>query len=485
MLATTARQGIYTFAEDQPTSQRKKETHVRTRLSTLAPELDKRETLHQNSPRTDTMSTAVTRGNVPHSGSVDDPALLHVDNALRDMGSISRDFEHAIVDDDHSTYNEMPGSAARRGSVSPMVPRRSQHKRGRHTQDPPQRSRESSSSSVSTSPPNSVEAFAAGRRRDRANTIGSKAPSDLELGLHRTVSGGTHRRRPTFSNASVIGRVQPDKADDTSDEDVGFPTFEDSGKTYKIDFEELEEFVVLSKQGQAPCARPSARRHSHSAQPPKVFHDLRKTKHNLDVPHIITHSASPHRKISEIGHSDDEGEKNEKLNALSEKVESIDTAVEPNRFTFLSSDTESTIHAPQLGDLLGDGDSFRDMFDIGAEGGVWWLDVEDPTEEELNALSRAFRVHPLTNEDIRTQESREKVELFPHYYFVCFRTFHQMNKNSDNYLEPLNVYMVVYREGVLTFSYSPHPHAANTRKRMSKLQDFAELGPDWICYAMM
>lgn len=82
---------------------------------------------------------------------------------------------------------------------------------------------------------------------------------------------------------------------------------------------------------------------------------------------------------------------------------------------------------------------------------VFWLDVLSPTESEMRVLSKAFGIHPLTAEDIMMQEAREKVELFRHYYFVNYRTFEQ-DTNSENYMEPVNMYVVVFREGVISVS---------------------------------
>jgi magnesium transporter len=60
-----------------------------------------------------------------------------------------------------------------------------------------------------------------------------------------------------------------------------------------------------------------------------------------------------------------------------------------------------------------------------------------------------------------------------------------MDKTSEEFLEPVNFYMVVFRDGVLTFSFDDNPHAANVRKRIGKLRDYVALSSDWICYAMM
>lgn len=233
----------------------------------------------------------------------------------------------------------------------------------------------------------------------------------------------------------------------------------------------------------------------------------------------------------------------------------------------------------------------------------FWLDVINPTEEEMKVLSKAFGIHPLTTEDIFLGEIREKVELFKDYYLICFRSFdivaervirkkmkskHSVHENGDsdhetgsssfitkknrrrstaggpdhgnsgpttsghdyntangggsggatkswlssvfkrrrrrssdatrsvqassrsslrrskkkeleNYkrksgdrhkpregeLEPLNVYIIVFRTGVLTFHFAPTPHPINVRRRARLLKDYLNVTADWIAYALI
>ena len=115
---------------------------------------------------------------------------------------------------------------------------------------------------------------------------------------------------------------------------------------------------------------------------------------------------------------------------------------------------------------------------------VWWLDVLSPTEAEMKVISQAFGIHPLTAEDIMVQEAREKVELFHSYYFVNYRTFDQ-DPQSGNYMDPVNVYSVVFREGIITFHFSMTPHPANVRRRIRQLKDYLIVSSDWISYAIV
>ncbi|GJC80244.1 putative metal ion transporter C17A12.14 [Colletotrichum liriopes] len=149
----------------------------------------------------------------------------------------------------------------------------------------------------------------------------------------------------------------------------------------------------------------------------------------------------------------------------------------PYRFTYFNEEFQSTIHSQTISELVQPGGNFQEL-------PVWWLDVLSPTEAEMKVLSKAFGIHPLTAEDIMVQEAREKVELFRHYYFVNYRSFDQ-DQNSEDYLEPVNMYVIVFREGVISFHFSMTPHPANVRRRIRQLKDYLIVNSDWISYAII
>lgn len=301
-----------------------------------------------------------------------------------------------------------------------------------------------SSSSRSVSPPNSVEAFANPDRRrlERTNTVSSFAPSDIGASPRRP-----QERRPTFD--SIINKEDNcNLSDDNTqqvEEDVCFPMSSEKGRD-GIDFDEMEEFVMEQR-----------------LQRKATYEPLKNV--TADIAPLQTDSCSS---------------SDEKVDHFLPKA--VQPVKNPDRFTFFSSELDSTVHASEIGDLLCEGETFRHLFRGGES--VWWLDCYNPTEAEMRMLMKSFSVHPLTAEDIRVQETREKVELFNHYYFVCFRSFIQ-DKDSEDFLEPVNVYLVVFREGILTFNFRPSPHSANVRKRIGALRDYVSLSSDWICYAMI
>ena len=161
---------------------------------------------------------------------------------------------------------------------------------------------------------------------------------------------------------------------------------------------------------------------------------------------------------------------------------STNNFVIPNRFSFFCSDSEETIHTTDIASLVAPGQSFYDLFRGGKP--TWWLDCSCPTDDEMRCITKAFGIHPLTAEDIRIQETREKVELFKSYYFVCFHTF-ENDKESEDFLEPINVYLVVFRTGILTFHFRPISHCASVRRRVRQLRDYVDVNSDWLCYALI
>ncbi|CAI6333301.1 unnamed protein product [Periconia digitata] len=459
-----------------------------TRFSTPVSDLDDHRHQPESMPRVDAGSPARSRR--PTFASVQGlpdrlVPLQYVNDALEANDVTTRDFETAVVDDDLSPQDPH----ARRGSFahSPAHARRDTFRRPR---DPAierlTRGRASSTSSRSVSPPNSVDAFAEARprNRDRANTVNSRPPSELELALQRTVSTDT-RRRPTISDERPPEITKADTASthSSAEEDVCFPVEVDPGKTTRFDYEELEEFVAEA-QTKTPISQPLRHKASTRSQlsnaKARIFPDLRPKSSQSNAPKTDADAATlknnvdpaTQEKLAEEGLA-------HMFNGQKAPLANL------NRWTFFSSELDDTIHAAELGGLLMPGERFRDLFELPYDNGVWWLDMVNPTEEEVFAVCKAFGVHPLTREDITIQEPREKVELFHQYYFVCFRSFQQANRQAEDYLEPVNFYAVVFKEGLLTFTFTESPHTLNVRKRISRLRDYINLNSDWICYALI
>jgi magnesium transporter len=372
-----------------------------------------------------------------------------------------RDFEEAVIDEDGDD-NDTPAifSHGRRPTFT-------------------------STNERAVSPPNSVKAFAEARRRERAFSIsdGRIVGQDEGEALHRTHSSlsrnsqRSRRSRPVTFAADDGASIATNK---TAEEDVCFPMQEDHRQDQLyIDFDYLENFIASEEM---------ARRESLEAQKAsRVFTTLR-AEHKSgqgepmvtadgDILYMASGSSTdekPSKPVDATGADPGAG--------LADKEH-----MDPNRFSFFSSAWESTIHAAEFGDLVLPGEDLRGLFTFPRDepDGVWWLNVNRPSEEEARTLCKAFGVHPLTIEDITTQEAREKIEIFPSYYFACFRSFNVVEEEDGPDYEPFNIYVIVWREGTLSFSFQPNSHASHVRKRIANLKEYVSLSSDWICYALI
>jgi magnesium transporter len=365
-----------------------------------------------------------------------------------------RDFEEEAVEDDDVG-----------AELSPMT-----HRSRRPTV-------ESAFDQRSISPPNSVKAFAEARRREREWSFSEARPDrkNEEYDLNRTASVSS-RGRPQTSGADDAVSLATKK---TAEEDVCYPLQDErQDENLYIDFDYLENFMRAESEARLQQRRPSVTR---------VFPDLRPESEGpaSAPPRMVTVDGdildAPTNGFIHEEKSDDADEAQLKL--------APPPPLDPSRVSFFSSAWESTIHAADIEGLILPGEDIRGLFTFprGERDGVWWLNINKPSEEEVRAVCRAFGIHPLTTEDITAQESREKIELFPSYYFACFRSFYLEfdEETKEQEYVPFNIYVVVFREGTLSFSYAANSHASHVRRRITMLKDYVALSSDWICYALM
>ncbi|KAL2813323.1 hypothetical protein BDW59DRAFT_31842 [Aspergillus cavernicola] len=133
-----------------------------------------------------------------------------------------------------------------------------------------------------------------------------------------------------------------------------------------------------------------------------------------------------------------------------------------------------------------------------SNSGLWWLDVCDATETDVNAVARSLSMHLLTIEDILLQEPRQKIETFPGYYLISLRTLASASMPEKDDIEPAEntflspstaaptmLYILVFSQGTVTFSQSNCEHTSRIRSRISRQHDPSVLSSDWICYALL
>ncbi|TDZ91483.1 putative metal ion transporter [Colletotrichum sidae] len=387
--------------------------------------------------------------------------LLSPDDSTGDMPSNVRvrDFEEAVVDEEGADVSPIL-RRVRRPTVETMADQRS------------------------LSPPNSVKAFAEARRRERGLSVSESKAEKIgdEDELHRAVSISSRRSHRSWPHTVDDGASLA--TNQSAEEDVCFPLQDGKRKDQLyIDFDYLENFIQSDRASRTVSRRDSLR----------AFPDLRQQSSNSAQPQLQLHTVDGDilNMPSDISMGQEMSEKEAAVVTPEPKSIAKPTAsqhpVDPNRFSFFSSAWESTIHAAELGDLVLPGEDLQGLFALPADesDGVWWLNVNNPTKEEATSICKAFGVHPLTIEDITTQEAREKIELFPSYYFASFRSFHSVEEEDGLEYEPFNIYVVVFREGTLSFSFEPNAHASHVRKRIALLKDYVALSSDWICYALI
>ncbi|KAF9890483.1 hypothetical protein FE257_005888 [Aspergillus nanangensis] len=160
-------------------------------------------------------------------------------------------------------------------------------------------------------------------------------------------------------------------------------------------------------------------------------------------------------------------------------------APEPTQFCFFTPRLDTPIFADSLSSLQAFYNPFDTLVETGSHHGLWWLDVSAPSDEDIETLSRIFDIHPLTTEDIKMRECREKIELFGPYSFLSLRPPQQIVMQDGARSSPLNVYAIVFREGVISFNLGSSPHPAHVRNRIKEHQSHLSLTSDWICYALI
>jgi len=116
-----------------------------------------------------------------------------------------------------------------------------------------------------------------------------------------------------------------------------------------------------------------------------------------------------------------------------------------------------------------------------------WIDVEDPSDEEIDALGAVFGLHPVTIEDAHHLHQRPKVELFEGYSFVVVHPLELASGEGDEGLIDQELHAFVSHRYLATLRYGPDPFPLDVvmRRWRAQPQLLASEGGGFAVYVLI
>ncbi|MBB5936183.1 magnesium and cobalt transport protein CorA [Streptomyces zagrosensis] len=152
-----------------------------------------------------------------------------------------------------------------------------------------------------------------------------------------------------------------------------------------------------------------------------------------------------------------------------------------------STETQSPIDAALYRDGLRVGspstlaDTFRELRE--QHGGMAWIDLHRPSEEELFSIAAEFDLHKLAIEDALEAHQRPKLERYGETLFVVLRAARYLDAPEEVDFGELHLF--VGPDFVITVRHGAAPDLSAARARMEATPDLLALGPEAVLYAIL
>ena len=111
-----------------------------------------------------------------------------------------------------------------------------------------------------------------------------------------------------------------------------------------------------------------------------------------------------------------------------------------------------------------------------------WLDLADPTEEELALIQEEFGLHELAMEDTRTRGQRPKVEVYDGYFFLAM---HALSLDAEDELIDSEVHAFAGHRFLITLRYDPVFDISEVLRRWDRQTELTYEGGGFLLYALI
>jgi magnesium transporter len=111
-----------------------------------------------------------------------------------------------------------------------------------------------------------------------------------------------------------------------------------------------------------------------------------------------------------------------------------------------------------------------------------WMDIEDPTPEDLDIVAREFLLHPLTMEDAKERGQRPKVEIFEKYFSLVA---HAVSLGPGNELVDSEIHVFVGKGFLVTLRFAPAFDLKGVIQRLDRQPELTAEGGGFLLYVLL
>lgn len=114
---------------------------------------------------------------------------------------------------------------------------------------------------------------------------------------------------------------------------------------------------------------------------------------------------------------------------------------------------------------------------------IFWLDLQQPTDQELATIAATFQLHPLAVEDASHEHQRPKVEEYEHFFFLVFHTVHL--DASRQKLDTCELDMFIGQNYLITVHREPIPELEEAEQRWKRNSSQLDRGIGILLYSLL
>ena len=116
------------------------------------------------------------------------------------------------------------------------------------------------------------------------------------------------------------------------------------------------------------------------------------------------------------------------------------------------------------------------------KSGKIWIDIHEPSKDDINFILKQIELHPITVEDIQSIATPVKYERFEKYLFVVFKGIKGISEDS---VKAYRIYIIITNNMVITVHDLPVTYIEKLKQDKKKLHKVLNDGVDTLMHDIL